>query len=70
MGRAVAEPLERLEDEVGVRRADDGAGIGYGELAAPRRGPGADPDVTGSGVVPDRVVDKVRNEAFGQHRIA
>ena len=34
MGRAVAEPLERLEDAVGIRRADDRAGIGHGQLAA------------------------------------
>jgi hypothetical protein len=27
-------------------------------------------DVAGGGVVPDRVVDQVRDEAFGQHRVA
>jgi hypothetical protein len=30
MRRAVVESLERLEDTVGVRRAYDRAGIGYG----------------------------------------
>src|SRR6266496_3696938 len=70
MGGAVVEPLERLEDAVGIRRADDRAGIGHGQLAPARRGAGADPDVTGGGVVAGRVVDQVRDEAFGQHRVA
>ena len=30
VGRAVAEPLERLEDAAGIRRAEDRPGIGYG----------------------------------------
>src|ERR1700685_1299803 len=70
MGGAIAEPLERLEDAVGIHRADDRPGIGHGQLDAARGGAGADPDVTGCGVVPDRVVDQVRDEAFGQHGIA
>ena len=35
----------------------------------PATGAGADPDVTGRRVVPDRVVDQVRDEVFGQHRV-
>jgi hypothetical protein len=31
MERAVAEPLERLKDPAGIRRADDRAGIGHGQ---------------------------------------
>ncbi len=37
MGGAVVEPVERLEDAVGIRRADDRAGVGHGQLAAARR---------------------------------
>ena len=48
VGGAVAEPLERLEDAVGVGRADDRAGIGHGQLAVACDGAGADPDVAGS----------------------
>jgi len=70
MRGAVAEPLERLENPLGVRRADGRAGIGHGQLGCGGRGAGADPDVTGSGVVSHRVVDKVGDEAFGQQRIA
>ena len=70
MGCAVAEPLERLEDAAGLHGADDRPGIGHGQLAADRHGAGADPDVAGRDVVPDRVVDQVRDEVLGQHRIA
>src|SRR5215472_7738438 len=69
-GGAPVEPLEWLEDAADVGRADDRAGIGDGQLAAARDGAGADPDVPGGDVVPDRVVDQVRDKPFGQHRIA
>src|ERR1035441_665994 len=49
----------------GDGRDDGRAGIGHGQLAAARHGAGADPDVTGGDVVPDRVVGQVRDEAFG-----
>jgi hypothetical protein len=68
--RAAVEPLERLEDAAGVGRRDDRAGIGDGELAASRDRAGADPDVAAWMVVPDRVVDQVRDEVLGEHRIA
>jgi hypothetical protein len=67
--RAVAEPLERLEDAVGIGSADDRPGIGYGQLAAVGRAAGADPDVAAGNVVPGRVVDQVRDEAHRQHRV-
>src|SRR6266705_2524387 len=61
---------ERPEDAADVGRADERASVGHGQLAAARDGAGADPDVAGGVVVPDRVFDQVRDEAFGQHRIA
>ena len=69
-GGAPVEPLEWLEDAAGVGRADDRAGIGHGQLAAACDGAGADPDVAAGKVIPDRVVDQVRDKPFGQYRIA
>ena len=40
MGRAVADPLERLEDPIGIRRADHRAGVGHGQPAAAGRAAG------------------------------
>jgi hypothetical protein len=46
VGGAVVEPLERLEDAVGVHRADERAGVRDGQVTSARDGAGADPDVT------------------------
>jgi hypothetical protein len=70
MGGTVAQPLERLEDAAGIGRADDRAGAGHRQLAAARDGAGADPDVAAGEVVPDRVVDQVGDQPFGEYRIA
>ena len=51
-------------------RADEGAGVGHGQVTAARHGASADPDVTAGDVVADGVVDQVRDEAFDQHRVA
>jgi hypothetical protein len=67
---AIVEPLERLEDAVGVRRAHDRAGTGHGQPAVAGRGAGADPDAAGGGVVADRVVDEIRDEVLCRHGVA
>ncbi len=69
MGRPVTQPLERLEDASDVGRVDDRPGISHGQLAAAAHGAGANPDLAARQVVPDGVVDQVRDEPFGQHRI-
>ena len=70
VGGALVEPLERLKDPIGVSRADEWAGIGDGQLAAPRLGAGADPDLAAGGVVAGCVVDEVRDQTLGQYRVA
>jgi hypothetical protein len=67
---AGVEQLEGLEDPLGVRRADDGACVRHGQLTASGDGAGSDPNLTGGGVVAGGVVDQVRDQSFGQHRIA
>src|SRR5207253_677526 len=57
VGGALVEPLERLEYAVGLRRADERAGVRDAQLTASCDGAGADPDVTRGSVVADCVVD-------------
>jgi hypothetical protein len=59
-------PLERLEQPAELIGRDDRPGVGHGEVRAARPGAGADLHPAARRVVPDRVVDQVGHQAFGE----
>src|SRR5262249_32475951 len=69
-GGAAVEPLERLEQGAEGGPGDDRAGVGDGQGGLPVHRVRREPEVAARGVVPQGVVDQVRDHALQEHRVA
>ena len=69
-GTGAAQSLEGLEETLDLFGRDGRAGVRDGHEGAAVAGPGGDLDLSAGGVVADRVVDQVRDQALDQSWIA
>ena len=64
------EPLEGLEQPVDLGRRDDLPGVGHQHHGAGVARPGGDEDIPACDVMPDGVVDQIRDQLVEQQRVA